>query len=47
MICALHNIAVEYEYQQEYSMALSYYEKSKSLASEILGAESERTAEMD
>ena len=32
MICALHNIAVEHEFLKQYTVSLTYYQKSRDFA---------------
>lgn len=32
MICALHNIAVEHEFLSQYTISLTYYQKSRDFA---------------
>lgn len=47
LICALHNLAVEHEFLQQYSMALQYYQKSRDMAVKVLGPQHPMTLKMD
>ena len=47
LICALHNIAVEHEFLKQYTVSLTYYQKSRDFAVQTLGAEHPMTTKMD
>ena len=47
MICALHNIAVEHEFLKQYTVSLTYYQKSRDFAVQTLGTEHPMTLKMD
>ena len=47
MICALHNIAVEHEFLKQYTVSLTFYQKSRDFAVQTLGQEHPMTAKMD
>jgi hypothetical protein len=47
MVIALHNIAVEHEYQKQYQQSLTYYKKARDVARQALGAEHIMSKKMD
>ena len=47
MTCALHNIAVEHEFQKQYTLALQYYKKSRDFSVTTLGLNHPMTVKMD
>lgn len=47
MICALHNIAVEHEFLKQYTVSLTFYQKSRDFAVQTLGEEHPMTQKMD
>lgn len=47
MICALHNIAVEHEFLKQYTVSLTFYQKSRDFAVQTLGESHPMTQKMD
>jgi hypothetical protein len=47
MICALHNIAVEHEFLKQYTVSLTFYQKSRDFAVRTLGEHHAMTQKMD